>query len=794
MKKQISNLFPDADGMYERFQSLKRNDPYLSKRELYLRNYNRMPWKRTNKQSCKKQDANFGQFRFKVEAAIGVFINVLTERNSWVKIIPKFPKPGENIKPFSDKITTAFHKYFIRPWEDRFMTEIMNAFDMVMYGKAIEYWPSPACVYSENIPVEDVFPDTNAGLDPKKWSYVFIVKNFTLAELYAIKDATNEERKELAYGEDFDPKYLGEIISDIETYSKSKSDSETSKEIQGEQSSSSRDTLVPIVYLYCKDNFHKENKISLYVFPAEVANYKDSNTSLYPQGTPAAPKVKTLMEKKEYCECLSQVIAVRAYQITRNYWKFNSFAQQIYLATSLYDKSMSLVVRTAKRNSILYVKTDSPDTGKKLMNQTDDEVQVMDSGAEFAVTNGNNNIREVVEVMRQVMIDTENGQSLSQNPGGQNVKGYAITAKEAQIQATQKGESESLNIKILMNKDVALHKELYRRAIDVGTSPKFAKSLKLFKEEMEALSVPKEYYEYENVYFVPSYLNGGNQYARVQNAQGVLQVLSKAPGSPGEEQAQRDIIAAFVGVENVDAYIQNRLEVNPVLQKAGSENEDLDNPYANPANLQVLPTDKHLQELPIHIGDYQAKLQTASKIIEIAMKLPNRFQQLISLNAASGLIAAQDNKGAHIEAHIKAVATSKENQNAVTPMIQQFKQMQAQQDEMMKQISQLTDELNQSMQDNQMKDLEYDHAKRMKDLEVEKVSQLNSIGLAKALEQKDLAAESKQTKMALDEESKARDIGAKQAKASIDITAQQKQNEIKLESAKNKTSKPSDNK
>lgn len=777
-----SKLFPNENDMYDRFLELETNDPFIKKREQYLRNYNRRDWKRTSDPTCNKKEPNYGQFKFKMDAAMGVFVNVLTERNAWIKIFPKYPEPGQSMKRFSDQVTSSFHKYFIRPWEDRYMMEITASFDMVFYGKAIEYWPTPGCIYTENIPVENVYPDSNAGLDTKKWSYVFIRKEFTVAELIAILENTSEEEKDIL--EEFDKTYLREILENIETYSGNKDNTEANKEKSGDQSDSAKDNLIPIVYAYVKDNFGRDQKkVSLYAFPARIQKYGEEDPI-----TKKKNGIQLLMRKPEYCDCISNVIACRAYQITKSYWKFASLAQQIFLATALYDKSTNLVLRAAKRKSILYLSSDSPDTQKKLLKQSDEEVQVVDSNVTFQQIGAqNNNIREVMEVMRGIMVDTENGQSISQAPGSQNVKGYAITAEEAKLRAQKEGENESISIRVLMNQDVKLYKEIYRRAMD-SDSEHGKKALAKFKKEMEMFNVPDDCWKYDDVYFMPAFLNGGSQYSRLANANGILDALRQAPTSPGQEQAQRDVIAALAGVDNVDTYITERLEVNPVVTKAGQENEDLDNPNVNPMNVQVLPDDKHLQEIPVHVADYQYKLELAQRIIQTTMQMPNKFRQLILLQAASDLIAAQDEKGKHISAHIQAAATSKENMNVLKPILDEFGAMQAMQDKMTKEILQLTENIDKSMVQSAVQDVELDHKKKMYDLEETHQTNVNSIALGKAISQSEMSKERSAEKIEEDKQKTITDMAVKQAQGEQKIDLTQQQNEAKLAGQTNKQS------
>ena len=379
------------------------------------------------------------------------------------------------------------------------------------------------------------------------------------------------------------------------------------------------------------------------------------------------------------------------------------------------------------------------------------------------------------------MIDTENNQNIAQSPGSQNVKGYAITAQEAQIRAQKSGEAESLNVKILMNLDLVLYKEIYRRAVSIGASEKLKKSLKSFKEELAGYNITEEEYNIDNLYFAPSFLNGGSQSTRIGNAQAVLQALMQSPTSPGQEQAQRDLVAALVGVDMVDDYIAEKMGVNPIISKVGSENEDLDNPNVNPGNIPVLPDDKHLEELPFHIDDYNKKLTTAGNIIKVALQVPNKFRQIMLLQSAADLIMGQDNKGGHIQAHIQAASNSQANADALKPMIAQFMQLQAAQDQLTQQISQLNEKIDQGMQESDINNEELRHMQKKNQIVEAHLETVNNISTAKDIEKRASMNEQRKEKAEANTEKTITDLATQQAKAQQDLETKQKQNELKIQ-------------
>ncbi len=788
----MKRIFPNADGMFERYHSLRDNEPYRVKREKYLMNYMRRNWRRGGRGKDKdKQDPNFGQFRAKIDSAIGTFMQVLTERPVSIKIVPRYVDKNMQ-KRYSEAISSAFHRHFIKPWEDRFLIDANAAFDMVMSAKAIEHWPNLKCLYSESVPVERVFPDTNAGHNVKKWNYVFIEKDFTLTELEGMLADVVENSKKMKSDIDdeliiFKEKELRAIIDHPETYTRggqSTEKNEGAKRNRGEMTEGNRDYSIPIVFLYVKDMMNKEKKVSLYCFPAEHNVPKES-----PEDA-KWKNIKLLYEKEGYSECISQSIANRTYLLSRNWYSCESFAEQIYLATALYDKSMSLFIRAAKRNAILYFTSDNPKSVTQLLQQIDDEVQFIPTGTQHVTTQQNTGIRDVVESTRQIMLDTENGQSLAQAPGSQNVKGYAITAEEAGIRARAQGEAEGLNIKILMSGDVALWKEIYRRAMD-GADSEFDKALEAFNAEMKALNIDKEVWDFENVYFAPSFLNGASQMIRISNAQGTAQALAIDPKNPGQVQAQRDLVGAFVGIDNIDSYISEDRLPSPSVVKAGAENQLLDDTFVNPTNIPVLPDDLHLQEIPVHLQDYELKLTMAQKIMEQSQSTANPLQQLIYVNMARDLIVAQDNKGSHIQAHLQMVEPSKINQLTLDQILPVYKQLQQRQDEMTNQVVEVLKQLEESLKTSALNDEKVRHAQAINQLTEEHTKTMQQFDVEKAVSQRQFQIDRNEDKREAELISTGTKLAKEDQSAEIKLKEQENALEAKRKEAELKAAKSS---
>ena len=155
--------FKNAYDLHSRFTTAR--DELKAKEvqwENYIKAYNRWPYVKKNG----KQDANFGQFKFKIDNTVRVYLDLLTERQYWIRILPMNAESKDQQMDWSEKISSCWHESFIEPWMERTEHARNDVFDMVVFGKGIEYWSSQHCIYSESIPVTHVIPDKNAGMNP----------------------------------------------------------------------------------------------------------------------------------------------------------------------------------------------------------------------------------------------------------------------------------------------------------------------------------------------------------------------------------------------------------------------------------------------------------------------------------------------------------------------------------------------------------------------------------------------------------------------------------------------------
>jgi hypothetical protein len=214
-------------------------------------------------------------------------------------------------------------------------------------------------------------------------------------------------------------------------------------------------------------------------------------------------------------------------------------------------------------------------------------------------------------------------------------------------------------------------------------------------------------------------------------------------------------------------------------------------------NLPVLPDDKHMQELPLHLMDYEMKLSMAEKIMQSADQTQNVIQKTLLLYSASDLIKAQDNKGAHINAHLQMIEPSELNKTALQEITPRYQAAQQKQDQMSAGIEKVLKALAENMaeQDLNNEKLRHqqainqsteEHHKAMNDIALEKSLQQRQSGLDKTADKRQADLEQKGTTLAFDEKQKELDLQKKQDELNL------KKQEIAAKAAQSKETAATD--
>lgn len=772
--------FNDIQTLFGRYSSIKETaDKEFSRRDKIVDEYERKPTIKNG-----KKNPNFGQLKGRVDDLIQILFDASTERGEIFKISLK-KIPDKKLRPdklsIEDRVTSLWHEIFWNTWETRWQEEGKDIKDVALFHKAVRFFED-GCYRAVSVPITRVYPDSNAGIDPSTWDYCFVEKRYSLAELYDIFQ--EDESESIGWNKNA----LEHILTHPYIFSQKRRGSQEA--FYSGDVNIDTDYEIILIDAYVKEYKKNEvgNRISVYTFPADpifcsLAKSKEEYQKYSGDKFHLNEFVK--YSNRKY-KCFTEKFAVRTTDNSYSYWKCASFAEQIYPACVFYNEAMNLVIRASIRNSILWLKSDKQETKDKIRNLGTEEVQVLDPGVDLLQTRVKTDVRELTEIVRQAMIDTDAQFNVGSTPGSQNVKGYAITAKEAENIQFESTKSKSVTVKTFFGNDVRLYRRMFEVSLDDSGSEDEDKSelRKIFFEELSLLEIPKSLLSPENITVTPIFnLQAISPTNRIAKSRGLVEALMFQPTTKGQQEAQREWVAAFVGSANVQYYIDKKDDIIDLQQKVGGENEDMDNPYLNPQNIPISPNDKHILEIPIHLADYEFKLKLAQNIIQNAQQL-SPVRKVILINTAKDIVEAQDNKGGHIEAHIAAASSDERNIPRLKPLVDKFNQIRKVQDSLAAEIEKVISEFDSQSQESNGLTMEEQHKQRMNDLEFNQAQRMNDLDLRKAIEKRDgtqIAREDKlQHQRSADALKQQRegiksqnDIEAQKQKAAIDIAKEE---------------------
>jgi hypothetical protein len=135
-----------------------------------------------------------------------------------------------------------------------------------------------------------------------------------------------------------------------------------------------------------------------------------------------------------------------------------------------------------------------------------------------------------------------------------------------------------------------------------------------------------------------------------------------------------------------------------------------------------------------------AKLQFGSQLLQQAAQ-EQSYKKMFLVETAANIINAQDNKGAHIQAHFVVAGKDTTKMDELKQLANTFKQIQQQQDNIANTVKQVQEQLIQEGAQSNLKDQEFVHRQRMDALEYNKAKAMNNLDF----EKKTMQIESTQT-------------------------------------------------
>lgn len=732
-KHRFKNMFD----LHSKFvtQSQKA-DNKKTERENYVKCYNRWPYVKKGG----KQDANFGIFRQKIDSAVSAFEDLVIARSRWANISPIFAETAEQREDYKEKISTCWHDTFISTWANRSSNTKKDLWDMIMFGKGIEIWETLTDVYPESIPMENCYPESRAGFDPSKWGLFFYTKVFTVNEL--LLEIEDEKIAEL---KGWNRDALLDFIRNREAFKTSTRDSILDDFRRGNIGVDSLELEIKLVFAFVKENKEtiesdRKGYITHYVMPFDewtIQGEQEKKESRYFKFFPA------------YAECMSHHVSVRSYSHSRNYWDSSSFAEEILVTCMTVDKTKNRALRNATRKSSIMVKSQNVDQQEKLSSLSpDEEFTVLDPGMEIQQTSIGSDIRELMEITREISFDAERHGGGHLATGAQNVKGRAITAEEVKQNTSRESASALSDLNNFADQDSLFLKTLYFKTLKAETTDeKILKLRKLFKKKMEEYGIDKEFYDPENVSIESNLAVGaGSPAAKAIIFDKIISFLSFRPSTVGEERAKRDAIASVSSEERAAYYMGPSVETpTNEMQHAGVENAILENSEVNPMNVQVGGDDNHETHLKIHIIDAKKNVSEALEKLKMVSRIPSIMMPTY-LDKIHNKIAGAENKATHSLAHIEMIAKDETKKGLSGQMEKEIKVLQQMLAIANSQFKQASEGLLKSQQQNFQLTEEERHMLAMNQEAERHAKAMNDIALAKAVEKTQFGQEQAKVK------------------------------------------------
>lgn len=631
-----SKRFGSMSDLYSRYVLVRdQTEEFRTKWKNHMLAYRRYPYKRKDG----GVDANFGQFRFKIDQAVGSFKSIIMEREYWARLIPKNAPDAATRTDWEHKMSKCWHESFIRPWVEGIIQTHWDIFNMQMCMAGVAHFQNKGDVYPESLATEMLFPDLGSSVLPSKWNICFILKRMTLTELY-------EKSKREVDG--WDKSAIYQLLDDKGNEAKDVLTPMERLRIGTEgQQDTGQSLLVVIAYVkeYKKDG--EKGKVTKYVFPESgylSQKAKDGGVK----------ETRYLQKVENYCECISEVVSIRTFHSFKEYWSGEGLAHSIYLACMQYDQTMNRAIRASLRKASMYFNSNNPDEQEKLRKMPDAEVIVLDPDTKIAQVTVSTELADLATTTKQLMFDTERGTGEALGMGSQNVRNRAITAEEQRANVMKETEQEGTELDIFILQDTYLVREMVRRSLKVTDTEDEYDGLKAFKIKMDAYGIPEDAYKFDNMLVESSYtIVGGSMSGRLQLIDKLIGYTRIKPEHSGVENAVREGIGALVGYDSVDHYWPyGQKPDESEVQRAGTENEILDDPELNPINVQVLATHNHPAHCEMHLADAENDLEIAKVTVEQFKQVPF-VAQPVSLEKTHVKLRSVDNKLSHIEAHLQ---------------------------------------------------------------------------------------------------------------------------------------------
>lgn len=657
--------FQNPEQVFWAYDNYRDADPQRKKRAAILKAYYRYPHAingRERKDCLLKEPSvtNYGMLGFLVDRNKTAYMDMHYSRSNAFDITSEYVGENEkgkiglaHRKQWSDHITYAFQRYFIKEWPSYSYNQELGVTDMQLYGRTLQFWPHPTGARSEYLAVERCYPNKEASHDPGTWDSVAIEFEITNQELWSLANTP---------GSGFDRQnVLTYLKRNCDEY-KRKTESDLVRELEdGNWDYQVASRTAELVYFFSKE-YEKEgeNQISMHVIPrnyGEVAG-----------GRGRQRKLGFLAEKTHYRPNMHSIVAVIVDDVGHGkFYNTPSFAEKLYVAAKTYDQKMNKAGDAAEINCMLMTEGQDANSGKAITKQVfRDRIHFL-PGTRPSQVRYNLPVEESVAFARQIFQDARANAGIYQisdeGQGGKTPK----TATQTNLDFQEAGRLTSANLKRYTAQLSIWGKELYKRFLNLSSGDEGYEGLQKFKKYLKDHEVPEKAYEFGNVVVESRLVLGaGSPAAKFQAATSTLAILNQRPTSRGQRIAQEEAIAALNGIDNARVYFDDTEFTIPSDEDrlVGHENEEMRDAGFKPYNLAVHDSDNHVLHLfgttreggqtVGHLEDGFNSLREGIQMVEA--QVPESDKPLL-MDKVANVIAEVSFKMQHADTHRQFLST-----------------------------------------------------------------------------------------------------------------------------------------
>lgn len=633
----------DAHAVYRICNKLKDDDfPKAKKRARIIKQYKRFPptdYSTLVSEGRKHEtNVNWGASKLLIDSFKTSYLEMITERKTPAQFTLKKGQPEKRLE-WSSAIATAWGNALTK-WDDYTTNCEQDVHDMLLLGMGVELADAEEGWWTEHHKRHCVILPPETKLDLSNFTEMLILKKYSILELYN-KVRNADAAKTMGWNRDNVLTAIRKHTGQVDTMTP---EEVATKVASGDISMTGGDgqsSYVDVFVYYCAEFSGKISKFIIIRGGEELAKESEGKLS------ETINKAGFLYRRLNFVDSIKDVLFLIVNDgSATEIGEIQSLGEDVYVQCREDDDVKNRISTALKVNMLLLLQGGDSQAEQKMKEMVWRSFMVLPDGLSMSQQRLQLPLEESMIVNRWIMGDLRSSLGelrVQEKAAG----GEALTATQVNMDAAQSAQLKSTDIRRYAKSDEAWQRRLYALFCASKGDSKQAKIYSEFKGELVEAGVPDEVWLPKNIILSSSVLAGaGSVQFRMMASDKLIQLTGMVPQNEGQRIAIEEGVAAVSGRANVRAFIREPVkDVTPEQVRIGAENEDFANPAANPANIPVLPTDKHFDHIQGHLTDIARSVTLIEGAIKNQQRLPDSM--IINLQAKNVI------GGGHVEAHLK---------------------------------------------------------------------------------------------------------------------------------------------